>query len=354
MKTYLITGGAGFVGSNLAFLFKKNFPEINIICLDNLKRKGSELNLSKLVQEGIEFVHGDIRNKEDLLQLSKIDLIIECSAEPSVLAGINGSPEYLINTNLVGTLNCLELARRDGANFIFLSTSRVYPIETINSLRFIEKETRFELDDIQNVVGASSKGYSEKFPLEGIRSLYGATKLSSELFVQEYIYTYGIKGIINRCGVLTGPWQMGKVDQGVIVFWAANHIYDKPLSYFGYGGEGKQVRDILHVKDLFRLIQLQINKIEELNGNVYNVGGGRDGSVSLNELTDICRQLTRNSLKINKVKEDRVADIRIYLTDNKKITEDTGWKPEILPQTIMEEIIQWITDNKELLRHIFG
>jgi len=354
MKTILITGGAGFVGSNLALLLKEQDSNQRIICLDNLKRRGSEFNLDRLKKFGIEFIHGDIRLKEDLFQLPKIDSIIECSAEPSVLAGIGESPEYLIQTNLLGTIHCLELARRDHSDILFLSTSRVYPIQTINALNYIETQTRFELTDIQTIQGASNNGLTEKFPLDGIRSLYGTTKLSSELFIQEYIDVYGIRGIINRCGVLTGPWQMGKVDQGVIVFWAANHIYNKQLSYFGYGGEGKQVRDILHIKDLFNLIQIQLKNIDSLNGMIFNVGGGRKISTSLYELTEICSKLTSKSMQINKVKEDRISDIRIYITDNSHVKNSTGWEPIISVNLIMEEIIQWITDNKDLLRPIFG
>ena len=201
MKTILITGGAGFVGSNLALLLKEQDSNQRIICLDNLKRRGSEFNLDRLKKFGIEFIHGDIRVKEDLFQLPKIDSIIECSAEPSVLAGIGGSPEYLIQTNLLGTIHCLELARRDHSDILFLSTSRVYPIQTINALNYIETQTRFELTDIQTIQGASNNGLTEKFPLDGTRSLYGTTKLSSELFIQEYIDVYGIRGIINRWSI---------------------------------------------------------------------------------------------------------------------------------------------------------
>jgi CDP-paratose 2-epimerase len=353
-QTILITGGAGFVGSNLAILLKQSNEDTRVICLDNLKRRGSELNLNRLKEYGIEFIHGDIRVKEDLLTLPKIDTLLECSAEPSVLAGVGGSPDYLIQTNLVGTINCLELARRDGANVIFLSTSRIYPMKHINTLEYTETATRFELTDNQKIPGASSKGYSEMFPLDGYRSLYGATKLASELILSEYIDTYKIKGIINRCGVLCGPWQMGKVDQGIIVFWAANHIYNKPLAYFGYGGEGKQVRDILHVKDLYRLIEIQLSKMDSLNGEVFNVGGGREVSVSLNELTSLCERYSKNKVDIKKVVEDRANDIRIYLTDNTKVTSATGWKPTITAESIMEEIIHWIMDNKELLKPILG
>ncbi|HEY9246818.1 MAG TPA: NAD-dependent epimerase/dehydratase family protein, partial [Candidatus Methanoperedens sp.] len=241
----LITGGAGFVGSNLAIEFAKNKKDYTIIALDNLRRRGSELNIPRLKEYGIQFIHGDIRNREDFEGIGDADLVIECSAEPSVLAGYDSSPDYLLNTNLLGTINCLEYARKCRADVVFLSTSRVYPVKTINSLGYIERKTRFELAGEHEIPGVSSRGYSEDFPLSGSRTLYGTTKLASELILQEYIEMYGLRGVINRCGVLTGSWQMGKIDQGVVVLWAAKHHYGQPLSYIGYGGKGKQVRDIL-------------------------------------------------------------------------------------------------------------
>ena len=135
-KTILITGGAGFVGSSLAIRFKKNYPAYKIIALDNLKRRGSELNLNRLKEAGIEFFHGDIRNQEDFNSLPAVDLIIEASAEPSVLAGMNEPPSYVVNTNLLGTVNCLNFAVKNKSDFIFLSTSRVYPIEKIEKIEF--------------------------------------------------------------------------------------------------------------------------------------------------------------------------------------------------------------------------
>jgi CDP-paratose 2-epimerase len=354
MKRVLITGGAGFVGSNLSIKLKKDFNDLEIISFDNLKRSGSELNISRLKQSGVEFVHGDVRNKEDLASLGKFDLLIECSAEPSVLAGYNSSPDYLINTNLIGMLNCLEVARQYKADFIFLSTSRVYPIKTINDLEIIEEETRFSIKDNQSIKGASSNGFSEAFPLEGTRSLYGATKLSGEYFLQEYIEAYNMKGVINRCGVITGPWQMGKVDQGFVVLWVAKHIYNKELKYIGFNGTGKQVRDMLHINDLYRLIKMQVEDIDKFNGKVYNVGGGLKSSVSLLELTDICQTITKNKIKINSEKETRQADIKVYITDNTKIISEIGWKPELEVGDIVEDVYKWIKNNEEKLKPILS
>ncbi len=352
MPNILITGGAGFIGSALAFEIKKANPNTNIYCLDNLKRRGSELNIPRLKKEGIYFVHGDIRNKEDFDGLPPIDLIIEASAEPSVLAGINSTPDYLLNTNLVGTINCLNFALKNKSDFIFLSTSRIYPIKNIEKSVYSETETRFELAENQTIIGLSKNGISENFPLNGTRSLYGASKLTSELIIQEYGETYGIRTVINRCGVLTGPWQMGKSDQGVVVLWAARHFWKKNLSYIGYGGSGKQVRDILHTSDLYQLIDWQIKNLDKIHGETYNVGGGTDVSVSLLELTNYCENITGNKIEISKVAETRQADIPIYITDNTKITTLSGWKPQIKPQQIMNEIFDWITANEKDLENI--
>ncbi|MDT8445863.1 MAG: NAD-dependent epimerase/dehydratase family protein [bacterium] len=349
---FLITGGCGFVGSSLALLLKEGDPSHEIIALDNLKRRGSELNISRLKAAGIEFRHGDIRNPEDLDSLGPIDCILECSAEPSVLAGRDGSPAYVINTNLVGTINCLELARKKGAKFIFLSTSRVYPMAAMNQLALIESDSRFELAEQQNMPGISVAGVAEEFPLEGARSLYGTTKLASELLIHEYIEAYGLKAIINRCGVLCGPWQFGKVDQGVVVLWAAKHHWQGKLSYIGYGGTGKQVRDLLHVRDLFRLVELQLAGFDRFNGQVFNVGGGREVSVSLAELTSLCQEATGHKIAIEAVPENRAADMPLYLTDNRKVTEATGWKPEIGPKQIIEEITHWIKEQETILEGV--
>lgn len=349
MKSLLITGGCGFAGSNLALFFKQAYPHLNIIVFDNLKRRGSELNLTRLKQAGVQFVHGDIRNKEDFEEIGKVDCIIEAAAEPSVLAGIDQTPDYVINTNLTGTINCLNYAVKHKATLIFLSTSRVYPFTLLDEVAFGENETRFTIHKQQTIPGVSEHGVTTKFPLDGARSFYGATKLASELLITEYIEFLELKAVINRCGVLTGPWQMGKVDQGVIVLWMARHFWNKNLTYNGYGGQGKQVRDILHIHDLFRLVDWQIHNIEKVSGKTYNVGGGVNCSISLLELTKVCEALTKNIINIISVPETRKADVRIYITDNSEVTKETGWEPLYSTQSIMQEIFDWIQQNQTQL-----
>lgn len=353
-QSILITGGAGFVGSSLAIGLSRHYPKARIIALDNLKRRGSELNLPRLKDAGVDFFHGDIRNPSDLSEIGPVDLLVECSAEPSVMAGTDGAPDYLIDTNLLGSINCFEFARKHNTAVLFLSTSRVYPLETLNGLSRTQSDTRFRIDDNQSVEGISRHGISETCPLTGPRSLYGTTKLCSELLLQEYIAMYNIKGIINRCGVITGPWQMGKVDQGVVVLWAARHVYGGDLAYIGYEGTGKQVRDILHVNDLLKLIIHQIEHLDELSGELFNVGGGLDISVSLQELTALCAAHSGNSINIASVPETREMDVPIYITDNSQVTNKTGWAPETSPDAIVAEIVDWLRTNEAALKRILG
>jgi len=352
-KKILITGGAGFVGSNLAILFRDAYADIHITALDNLIRRGSELNLRRLKKHNIEFVHGDIRCREDLEGLKDFDLLVDCSAEASVLAGIHGSPSQVIKHNLTGTLNCIEECRKRNAAFLFLSTSRVYPIKKINNLDWKEDKTRFVWTGKDKLPGFSLQGICEDFSTAGARSIYGATKLSAELILQEYAYSYNMPAIINRCGILTGPWQMGKVDQGVVTLWVSRHIYKKNLKYIGFGGTGKQVRDMLHINDLFNLINKQMSKLDLWNGEIYNVGGGQEISASLLELTNICEKVTGNKINIQPEPDTSSVDIRIYLTDSSKAQNDFDWSPQIGVYDIVSDISNWVNSNFSNLESIF-
>lgn len=351
----LITGGCGFVGSNLAVLFKQYYTDAKIYCLDNLSRRGSEINLKKVLASGGEFIHGDVRVKTDFDRVPAVDIVIDAAAEPSVLAGkVPGELENLIDTNLNGTINTLYFAKKHQSAIIFLSTSRVYPYDTLANVNLVESPKRFNLSNNQAVKGVTEQGIAENYPLEGLRSLYGATKLASEYFIQEFANNFGLPAVINRCGVLSGPFQMGKIDQGVIVLWMAKHFWKGRLNYIGYRGLGQQARDVLHIRDLFRLVQWQIANLGLQKGQIFNVGGGIENTVSLAELTDLCSCITGNQIEIESTFENRPGDLPIYVTDNSKITHFSGWKPQISVTSLLQEVNDWFILDEASLKAILS
>ena len=163
---------------------------------------------------------------------------------------------------------------------------------------------------------------------------------------------YDLRIVINRCGVLTGPWQMGKVDQGFVVLWAARHLYGGALRYMGFGGRGLQVRDILHVQDLYDLIVRQLTNIETHRECIYNVGGGLSVSVSLAELTRACAARVRQPAMVGGEATTGAADVPYYVTDNTKVTEATGWQPKRTVDTILDDIFLWLQTERWQLEPI--
>jgi CDP-paratose 2-epimerase len=349
----LVTGGAGFVGGWVSVELARRIPDAQVIAGDNLRRRGSELNLPRLSQAGVEFTHLDVRTWADFVAIGPVDLVVDCSAEPSALAGLGTDDDYLYDTNVTGAHNCLKLARAHGAALMFLSTSRVYPIEPLRSLSLTEERTRLSIQADQPVPGASERGISEAFPLTGARTLYGATKLAAELLITEHVEAFSLKACVLRCGVIAGPWQMGRVDQGVFTYWLLAHRFGVPLRYLGYGGTGKQVRDLLHVQDLVDLIEVEIAGMESWTGIPQNVGGGVDGSLSLHELTDLCAAIVGRTTTVTGAHEDpRPGDVPIYVTDHRRVTARTGWAPQRRPAQILSEIWDWAAPREDQLRSV--
>ncbi|HKY95330.1 MAG TPA: NAD-dependent epimerase/dehydratase family protein [Kiloniellales bacterium] len=357
MRSYrriLVTGGAGFVGASLALFLKSRIADAEVIAFDNLHRRGSELALARLTAGGVLFRHGDLRQADDLLAVGDVELILDCAAEPSVRSGYGEGLRYLYDTNLTGTLNTLELARRHAADVIFFSTSRIYPMQGLQGLPLAEGATRLDLPAGARGLGWSTAGIAEDFPLPGARSFYGATKLASELLIAEYAHAFGLRSLVNRCGVIAGPWQMGKVDQGFFVLWAARHCFEGPLGYQGYGGKGLQVRDVLAVDDLAALLWRQINHLDELSGRTFNVGGGRANGVSLQELTQLCEEKTGHRLKLSVQPETHPADVPWYIADNAAVTAATGWTPETTLPRLLDQVLAWLTQEAVRLRPLLG
>lgn len=349
-----ITGGCGFAGSNIATALINQGHQIT--CFDNLSRHGSTYLKDRICNAGARFIHGDIRNKQDLDAVpGSFDIMIDCAAEPSVLMGTRGDDAaYVLDNNLIGSLNCFEWARKRDAAVLFLSTSRIYPYNVINNAQFEVKGHRFEYAAENQLPGISPDGVTEQCPLTGIRSLYGATKLACEFILAEYAAAYDLPCVINRCGVLAGPWQLGKADQGVFTFWLVRHVLNKPLKYIGFGGSGHQVRDLLHIGDLIDLLTIQIEQISTMRGEIYNVGGGHAISLSLRETTDICRQLTGINFDVLPELSGRPADMPWYITDSTHACNTFHWTPTRDAATILEDTYRWLSDNASLIPHLFA
>ncbi len=233
----LVTGGCGFVGASVSVALAARNPDWEFVAFDNLRRRGSELNLPRLRVAGVEFVHGDVRDPGDLLAVPRIDALVECSAEPAVLAGYE-SPDYVVSTNLFGAYHCLELARRDDALLPLPLDESCLPDRRRCGRSTSSRRTPASSWHRRRSCRAfRAAGISEAFPLDGARTLYGATKLAGELLAVEYADAFGLRTVVDRCGVIAGPWQMGKVDQGVFTHWVLSHYFGRPLRYIGYGGD---------------------------------------------------------------------------------------------------------------------
>ena len=346
----LVTGGAGFVGSHVAIALKAQWPAAEIVAMDNLYRRGSELNVPRLQASGVTFQRGDVRYPGEF-PAGPFEVLIECSAEPSVLAGIESSPDYLMHTNLVGAYNCLEAARRWDAGVVFISTSRVYPIAALEGHPSVEESTRFSWTD-DGATGISSRGVSEDLEMRGARSLYGFTKYAAELLVEEYRAAWGVKAIINRCGVIAGPWQFGKTDQGVAALWVLAHHFGRSLNYIGYGGTGKQVRDFLHVDDLCDLIVEQARDIDRWDGWSGNVAGGPANAASLCELTALCREATGREIAIGCEPANRPGDLRIFVADCARLFARTAWRPTRTVKNIIDDTAGWVSQHEAVLHSL--
>ncbi len=330
----LITGGCGFVGTNIALFLKKK--KHTVFTLDNLSRKGSKYNLNILKSKKIKNYKLNISNFKKIQKLPKFDLLIDCCAEAAVEVS-RKNIDRVIDTNLMGTLSVLKKAKKDKSSIIFLSSSRVYPIKEINKI--VKKKILKTNLKIKKMI-------NEKTNILGAKTIYGVTKFSSEMFIEEFSYIFKLKYIINRCGVISGPLQFGKQDQGFVSLWIWRHLMKKNLSYIGYGGWGKQVRDVLHIDDLCRLIDLQIKNIKSVNNILFTVGGSKKSNTSLENLTNICESITKNKIKIKRIPKTSIYDIPYFVTDNKKVTYTYKWKPKKNIFDIVNDTYNWLSKNK--------
>ena len=277
MRKIFITGICGFVGSSLAIFFhQKNYQVSGI---DNLSRKGSHKNYLKLKKKGVQVLRGNLCSNNFLRKIlkkkNKFNDFVHCAAYTSVLDGTNLiSSKQLYENNILSTLNSLELAKHFNSNFIYISSTRVYSVNVLNSLKLKFNKIYKPLKN--NLSGLGDDGIKENFSTISPLSLYGSSKIICENMVQEYCDIKKIPFVINRCGLLAGSGQLYKDDQGIVSFWINSWKKNKKLYYIGFNGLGYQTRDCLHPNDLAALIDLQVKKIKKLKiyNKIFNVSGG--------------------------------------------------------------------------------
>ena len=352
----LVTGGCGFIGSHVALHLRAAGHKVAV--MDNLVRRGSERNISVLSRHGVSFFHGDVRNPEDLCNLpAGIELICDASAQPSVVTGY-ANPLFDITNNGLGAIHILEYVRPRRIPLIFWSSNRVYGADRLNALPRRETTTRFEYDsDAWDSLPVEQRptgfhpvhGVSEEFSIDGgQRSIYGLSKLIADSACQEYAHAYDLPIVVNRFGVISGEGQFGHTDQGWVVWWAIAHWFQLPLTYLGW--QGKQVRDVLFVEDMLRLLDLQIKQIAKFRGEVFNLGGGAANSISLREATTAMQEISSRTAPITQADEARKGDIVLYWTDNRKATQQLGWNPKTTLHAGFSRIFEWIRENEKALR----
>ena len=336
----LITGICGFAGSTIAEELAR--LGYQLFGLDNLSRAGSELNLARVKRLGVRFFPGDVRNASDLESLPTVDWVIDAAANPSVLAGITGqvSSRQLVEHNLLGTLNVLEHCKRSAGGLVLLSTSRVYsitglagaPMDVVND-GFVPRQREISL------AGWTDRGINEDFSMQPPLSLYGCSKLASELLAQEYGAAFGLPVYINRCGVLAGAGQFGKPDQGIFSFWIHSYCWKRPLKYIGFGGHGYQVRDCLHPRDLAPLLHDQMQSSGKHAGQILNVSGGIANSMSLAQLSQWCLRRF-GPHPVGSDNAQRPFDIPWIVLDSSRAQRIWGWRMATPVEQVLNEIAE--------------
>jgi CDP-paratose 2-epimerase len=337
----LVTGGAGFIGSHVVEHFSK---ENEVIVVDNLirdellgKQVGNKLyNWSYLKNlKNVNLRKCDIRNFNELKENSvDVDIIIHTAAQVAVTTSLK-DPRMDFEINAIGTLNALEVARLNDAIFLVCSTNKVYG-ENVNKIPLIEKETRYEYADEKY-----KDGIPEEFSVDLTgHSPYGCSKLVADIYTQDYSYTYGLKTGVFRMSCIYGERQFGVEDQGWVAWFVIATTFKKPITIYG---DGKQVRDLLYVKDLVRAFEKFINS--NIKHEVFNMGGGKENAYSLLEVLSIIKKVSNLSTKIEHA-DWRPADQKVYISNINKARKLLNWYPEISVEEGIKRLYDWVINNK--------
>jgi CDP-paratose 2-epimerase len=347
----LITGVCGFVGSALAECLLERVEGIRVAGMDNLMRPGAETNRVRIERLGVEFIHGDLRSASDIAGLPVCDWVIDAAANPSVLAGLSGagSSRRLFEHNLAALGNLLEYCREHKAGLLLLSSSRVYSIPALSAIPLRVHDQAFAIDPAVALPrGLTVDGIGVEFSTATPVSLYGATKLASEIMALEYGAAFDFPVWITRCGVLAGAGQFGTPAQGIFAYWVNAHLRRRPIRYIGFSGTGYQARDAFHPRDLAALLVAEMRTARADGQRVYTAGGGAANTMSLAQLTAWCdERFGRHAPAVDL--ESRLFDIPWVVMDNTGAARDFGWQIEMPLPTILEEIAQHANHHPDWL-----
>lgn len=347
----LITGVCGFVGSALAESFFERVEGVHVVGMDNMIRPGAETNRIRMERMGVELIHGDLRSASDMAGLPACDWVIDAAANPSVLAGLSGAggSRRLFEHNLGAFGNVLEYCREQSAGLLLLSSSRVYSIPALASIPLRELNHAFAIDPVTPLPpGLTVSGIGEEFSTAAPISLYGATKLASEIMALEYGATFDFPVWITRCGVLAGAGQFGTAAQGIFAFWVNAHLRRRNIRYIGFNGSGCQARDAFHPRDLAALLLAQMRTSRREGQRIYTAGGGPANTMSLAQLTAWCDQrFGPHAPAIDP--EPRMFDIPWMVMDSAAANRDFNWQIEMPVIAILDGIAQHATQHPDWL-----
>ena len=338
-RKILITGGAGFIGSN--FARHRILMGDDVTIFDNLSRKGAEENLEWIGDETpgkkMRFIRGDVRNFEELLEATtNQDVVVHLAAQVAVTSSVT-DPVYDFEVNAGGTFNVLESVRQNGGKplVIYASTNKVYG--EIEDISVAESEIRYEIID-------QEKGISEAQSLD-FHSPYGCSKGCGDQYVRDYSRIYGFPTVVFRQSCIYGPRQFGVEDQGWVAWFIIAAVLGKPISIYG---NGKQVRDILHINDLISAYDLAIENLKQPGGEIFNIGGGPRNAIAIwREFGPILEAIHGQKIPIT-YSDWRPGDQKIYISDITKVQNDLGWIPEVGVEEGIRDLYHWVKKNKTI------
>jgi CDP-paratose 2-epimerase len=338
-QSYLVTGGAGFIGSNyVAHLIQRGE---RVAIYDNFSRGGAPRNLQWLKEtfgeESIHVIVGDVRDADKIAEAArKSDVIVHLAGQVAVTTSVI-DPRDDFESNALGTFNTLEAARLSGRNpiFIFASTNKVYG--GMEDVELLEEPTRWRYKDLIN-------GCPETQPLD-FHSPYGTSKGAGDQYTHDYARIYDLPTVVMRQSCIYGPRQFGIEDQGWVAWFIIAAIKGRPITIYG---DGKQVRDLLHVDDLLNAYDLAVEKIDIAKGRVYNLGGGPANVMSV--WAEFCPMLEKLLGKTIEVAHGdwRPGDQRVFYADISKAEKELGWKPKIGVQEGVKRLFEWVKKNEDL------